>query len=314
MSNNAVELTTPPGRMVWGSLYEPKTKDFDGNQMKIKSGVDIGKDTQRYEFGVAIAKTQAHFANEPGWGQLIWRTAFEAFPGGERSAAMSPAFSWKIQDGDSTVISPKSKSKVAPVDKEGYKGHWVLTFSSSFAPKVYDARENNGANPVPMDAVGAVVPGYVIQVVGSIAGNTGASPGIYLNHNAVGLRAYLPEIRTSGVDVSGKFGGSLPPGASTVPAAGSAPLPAAAAPPTAPVPNLPPQAPYAPAAAPTAVVPAPGIVGIPAIPGAPLPPAAAPAAPPPPPAGKPPHKGIPYASYKAQGWTDEQLRADGYPG
>lgn len=313
MSNSkAAEFTSPVGRIVWGSLYEPNTKDFDGNQMVVKSGADKGKPTQRYEFGLAVPKTQAHFANEPGWGQLAWATAHAAFPGGDQSPAMRPDFSWKITDGDSAVIPPKSKSKVKPCDREGFKGHWVLKYSSSFAPKIYDARDVN--NPVLLEGKDAIVPGYAVQVIGSIAGNTGASPGIYLNHAAVGLRAYMPEIKTGGVDVTGKFGGAVPAGATNVPAAGfvapstpAAPAPAAAAPaaPAAPAPAAP-----APAAAPTAITPAPALMGIPT---APPPPGAAPAAPAAP-IGRPPHKGHPYEAYKAQGWTDEQLRADGYTG
>lgn len=307
MTTKAVEFTSPVGRIVWGSLYEPNTKDFDGNPLTIKKGPDAGKPTQRYEFGLAVPKTQAHFANEPGWGQLVWATAHAAFPNGEASRA---DFSWKITDGDSAVIPPKSKSKVKPCDREGFKGHWVLKYSSSFAPKIYDARDIN--NPVLLEGKDAIVPGYAVQVISSVAGNTGNSPGIYLNHAAVGLRAYLPEIRTGGVDVTGKFGGALPPGASTVPAAGfSAPSAPAAAP--APSAGLPPPLAAAPApaaAAPTAVVPAPSLVGIPTASAAPLPPPAAPPAP----VSRPPHKGIPFDSYVAAGWSIEQLRADGYAG
>lgn len=308
MTTKAVEFTTPPGQMVWGSLYEPRETDFDGNPLLYKKGVDTGKPYVMYDFGVAIPKTQAHFANEPGWGQLAWATAHAAFPGGDQSAAMRGDFSWKITDGDSTVIPPKSKSKIAPVNREGHKGCWILKFSSQFAPKIYDSRDVN--NPVILEGNNAIVPGYVVQVIGTMAGNTGNSPGIYLNHAAVGLRAYLPEIRTAGVDVTGKFGGALPPGATTMPAAATLPpqpAPMAALPPAAaPLPAAAPR----PAAAPTAVVPAPGIVGIPT---AAPPPAMAPAAPRPP-VSRPPHKGIPIDSYFVQGWTIEQLRADGYAG
>jgi hypothetical protein len=306
LSNNQ-EFTSPVGRIVWGDLYVPNTKDFDGNPMTIKSGPDAGKPTQLYQFGLAIPKTQAHFANEPGWGQLAWAVAHAAFPGGDKSVATSRDFSWKIDDGDSTTISTKSKSKVRPCDREGYKGCWILRLSSSFAPKIYDARDP--ANPVPLHEVGAVVPGYYVQVVGTMAGNTGKSPGIYINHGAVGLRAYGAEIKSAGIDVSGKFGGAVPAGASTVPTASTAiPSPTPAAPAPAYVPPAAPAA--APAAAPTAVVPAPGVVGIPTAPAAP----AAPAAAPPPPVSRPHHKGIPVDSYIAAGWTIEQLRADGYVG
>jgi len=218
---------------------------------------------------------------------------------------MAPDFSWKIIDGDSKVVSTKSKSKIPPCEREGFAGCWVLRFSSSFAPKIYDARD--AANPVLLEGKDAIVPGYYVQVVGSMAGNTGKSPGIYINHAAVGLRAYGKEIKTAGVDVTGKFGGAVPAGASAVPVGGFAP-------PAVPAPSAALTAPAAPAPAapaPTAVVPAPGIVGIPTAPAAPpAPPAAPPAAPP----SRPPHKGHPVEAYLAQGWTIEQLRADGYAG
>lgn len=298
--------------MVFGDVYDPETEDFDGNRMVIKNGADKGKETQLFVIGLAIPKTAGHWGNEPGWGQAIWATGHAAFPSGE---AQQPHFSWKIYDGDSTVIPPKSKSKVRPCDREGWKGCWVLRLQSAFAPEIFDALKDID-NPVPLNTPGAVLCGYVIQVVGTVKGNTGASPGVYLNHSAVGLRAFLPVISSRGVDVKGKFGGALPAGASTLPAAVAIPAtPAAAGAPAVPAAPVAAAAPYvapAAAAAPTAVVPAPGIVGIPTVPAAPRPPAApaAPAAP----VAKAPHKGIPYESYKANGWTDEQLRADGYAG
>ena len=304
--STATELTTPPGRFVFGDLYEPETEDFDGNPLVIKSGADKGKATQLFVIGLAIPKTQAHWGNEPGWGQAIWAAGHAAFPGGE---AQRPDFSWKISDGDSTVIPPKSKSKVRPCDREGWKGCWVLRLQSSFAPQIYNAL-TNPENPTPLNDMDAVRPGYVIQVVGTVKGNSGASPGVYLNHSAVGLRAYLPEIILRGVDVKGKFGGAVPAGASTMPAAATMPAipaPASPAPPAAvPVPLAPMPAPAV-AAPPVAVVPAPSVVGVPVAP-------RAPAAAPPPPAARPAHKGLPVDSYLATGWTIDQLRADGYTG
>ena len=308
MSNKGTEFTSPVGRLVWGSLYKAITTDYDGKPLVVKSGVDAGKPTQRYDFGVAFPKTKAHFAHEPEWGELFWKTAHAAFPNNPdlaRPLEISD-FSWKIQDGDSTAISSKARVKTRPCDREGYAGHWVVTFSSSFAPKIYDARDVSRA--VILDAPDAIVPGYAVQVIGTVRGNTGATPGLYVNHSVVGLRAYMPEIRTGGVDVTGKFGGALPTGATTVPAAGFTPAPAAPA-----APPVPPAPPAVVPAAPVAVTPAPSLVGIPPVAVAPPTPASAP--PPMPPAvGRPPHKGIPFDSYIAAGWTIDQLRADGYVG
>jgi hypothetical protein len=309
---NKVELSTPPGRFVFGDLYDPETENFDGEPLTFKKGADAGKARVEYIVGLAIPKTQAHWGNEPGWGQTIWATGHAAFPGGE---AQQPGFSWKIYDGDQKTLPPKSKSKVPYCDREGWAGCWVLRFGSSFAPDIYDA-VTNPDNPPPLTQANAVLSGHVIQVVGTVSGNTGKSPGVYLNLGAIGLRSvHLPLIKKSGIDVKGKFGGTvagasaLPP-AVQMPAAAPQAAPASPPPPAAPVAAAPPPAAAAP---PTAVVPAPAMLGVPPMAAAPPPPAPAAAAPPPP-AAKPPHKGIPYASYKAQGWTDAQLAADGYVG
>ena len=52
MSKIAAELTTPPGRFVFGDLYEPETEDFDGNPLVIKNGADKGKPTQLFVIGL----------------------------------------------------------------------------------------------------------------------------------------------------------------------------------------------------------------------------------------------------------------------
>ena len=301
MTVKAIEFPEPIlGRIVWGDLYDPNTKDFDGNRMTIKKGPDTGKETQRYEFGLAVPKTQAHFANEPGWGQLIWSTAHAAFPG--LAALMDPidsgSFSWKITDGDSAKVPPKSKTKIPPNAREGFKGHWVLKFSSSFAPQIFDARDLGRI--VPLDGKDAIVPGYVVLVDGSIAGNTGNSPGIYINHRGVALRAYLaPIVSAGGVnpDRFAKSTAALPAGATAIPV-GTAALPQPAAPSASPAP------------APLAITPIPGLAGIPGPFSAPPPPSAAPAAPP----ARAPHKGHAYDSYIKAGWSHEQLVADGYVG
>jgi hypothetical protein len=319
----ATEFNTPPGQFVFGDLYEPQTEDFDGNPLVVKSGTDKGKPTQLYVCGLAIPKTQPHWGNEPGWGQAIWAAGHAAFPNHPAimSAWDSGDFSWKIIDGDSPLIPKKAKARIPLNERPGHKGCWVLRIQSSFPPSIFDAVKDP-ANPTPLDVEGAVRPGYVIQVVGTVKGNTGASPGVYLNLHAVGLRAYLPEIVSRGIDVKGKFGGALPAGASTMPAA-SAPLPAAApaqsaAPAPLPTPASPPAAapapapavPAAPAAPPSAsaLAAAPAMMGIPA-------PAVAPPPPGPPAAPVTPmHKGHTVASYLAAGWTMDQLKADGYAG
>jgi hypothetical protein len=290
--------------MVFGDVYDPETEDFDGNPMVIKSGVDKGKPTQLYVIGLAIPKTAQHWASEPGWGQTIWATGHQHKPGD----ASKDSFSWKIYDGDSQKIPDKSKSKVRPCDREGWAGHWVLRLQSSFAPSVFNGIDNP-SDPVPVHDVGFIKPGYVIEVPCTVRGNTGQSPGVYLNHRAVALRAYMPVINTGGFDPKGKFGGAvgiagaskLPVGGAAIPAAPATAAPAAPPAPAAPA-YVAPAAPAAPAA-PTAVQPAPALVGIPA-------------APPPPPAPAPVPSKPTWASlaptWGPGGWTEESARAAGH--
>lgn len=320
-----VNITSPVGRIVMGSLYDPSTTDAEGKPLVVKTGPNAGQPRVNYFFALAIPKgTEPHWAHTP-WGQQIWNVGNQAFP----NAAQSPAFAWKIEDGDSQIPNKKGRK---PCDNEGWRGHWILKFSGGFAPKVY---QQEGAGYVQVTQKDFCKPGYFVEVAFSVEGNGSQSqPGVYLNHSMVCFRAYGQEI-TFGPDVaSAGFGAApLPVGASMTPPPGAIPMPqapAAAAPagyaPPAPVPAGVPQIPgvapaplapagsvpmpYAPAPgapAPIPVTPNPGFVQVP-------PPA--PMAPPPAPAAPVRQmtaaaQGIPYESYVAQGWTDAQLVQNG---
>ena len=127
----ATQFRTRTGRIVWtgadngtNSLYEPCTKDFDGNTLKPN---DDGSPSYSYRFGLAIPKQsgETHWAQSPE-GQIIWAQGHTDHP----QAAGGPDFSWKVQDGDSTVKT--AKAKMRPCDKEGFPGHWVLTINRGF--------------------------------------------------------------------------------------------------------------------------------------------------------------------------------------
>ncbi len=319
-----VNITSPVGRIVMGSLYDPSTTDAEGKPLVVKTGPNAGQPRVNYFFALAIPKgAEPHWAHTP-WGQQIWNVGNQAFP----NAAQSPAFAWKIEDGDSQIPNKKGRK---PCDNEGWRGHWILKFSGGFAPKVY---QQEGAGYVQVMQKDFCKPGYFVEVAFSVDGNGSQSqPGVYINHSMVCFRAYGQEI-TFGPDVaSAGFGAApLPAGASMTPPAGAIPMPQApAAAPAgyAPPPGLPqvpgvapaPLAPagsvpmpYAPtpgAPAPIPVTPNPGFVQVP-------PPAAAPAPMAPPPAPVAPVRqmtaaaqGIPYESYIAQGWNDAMLVQNG---
>lgn len=315
MSNDRVNITFPPGRLVMGSLYKPNTKDAEGNPLVVKSGPNMGQPRQDFFFAVAIPKTPGatHWANE-AWGAQIWQVGNAAFPGGQ---PQRPDFAWKIEDGDSTIPNKRGKK---PCEQQGWKGCWVLKFGGGYAPKLYTLV--GVAEPAPLTQDGAIELGYWVQVAGSVSGNGAANqPGIYLNHNMVCLRAFDEKI-VVGPDVAsaGFGGGSLPPSASMAPVGGFTPpatLPMPPAVPGAPaVPATPAPLPAVPAAVPVVpVIPNPAMLGIATPPAVPAPPApAAPVAPAVPagPVMLPAANGVPYEAYKAQGWTDDMLRSHGF--
>jgi hypothetical protein len=291
-------FTTPVGRLVQGSLYVPQTTDSDGKPLLIKNGPNAGQPTSKFFFAVAIPKNpgETHWA-QTAWGALIWQTGHAAFP----QQAQSPAFAWKITDGDSTIANTKGKR---PCDREGYPGNWIISFSSSFAPKIYN-RDGSAAILEPE----AVKPGYYVQVNGDVDGNGSTlRPGVYLNHSMVALAGFGPEIHFGPDVAAAGFGAApLPVGATTAPVAAF----------------VPPAAPLAPAA--PAFVPPYG-AATPPVPGGGVPPASpssvmAPPNPafnmvPPPPAAPvaPPARvmtaaaqGATYQQLIAAGWTDQLL-------
>lgn len=293
-------ITSPVGRIVMGSLYAPNTTDADGKPLVVKTGANAGQPRVNYFFALAIKKgAEPHWAHTP-WGQIIWNIGNAAFP----NVAQSPAFAWKIEDGDSQIPNTKGRK---PCENEGWPGHWVLKFSGGFAPKVY---QQEGSGYVQVTQPDFCKPGYFVEVAFSVEGNGSAQrPGLYLNHSMVCFRAYGQEI-TFGPDVaSAGFGQSaLPSGASATPMAGTIPLPGA------------------PAAVPGAPAAVPGAVPLPLAPAgsAPMPSAPAPAAPAPTPvipnpnfAQIPVHQmtalanGIPYQAYIDKGWTDAMLVQNG---
>lgn len=299
MSNlEAKQFTTPILRLVAGSVSEKITKDFDGRPLTVKTGADAGKETQRYSFGVAVPKVPGKHWSD-GTAQFltdIWVTGHAQMG----ALAQRQDFSWKVDDGDSTAPNKKNRK---PCDNEGWPGHWIVFFSSSFPPSCYNA---DGSAPVPAESIKK---GHYIQIAGSVVGNENTSnPGVYVNHMMVAHSGFGPEIKSGPDPKAAGFGQSAAPaGMSKAPVSGLPGTPPP--PPVAPAPAAPPPAPAAPLPPPVAVQPAPSFIAPPAAPTAPTPP------PPPPAAVAPVWKGpATYDAYKAAGWSDEQMRAAGFLG
>lgn len=305
--SDPVRITTPPGRIVMGSLYKPNTTDAEGKPLIVKTGPNAGKPRVDYFFALAIPKGAETHWSQTSWGAKIWAVGHAAFP----QAAQSPAFAWKIEDGDSAIPNKKGRK---PCETEGCPKHWILKLSGGFAPKVYQVE---GAGFVQVMTEDFVKCGYWVEVYFSVEGNSSASqPGVYLNHSMVCLRARDKEI-VMGADPSmAGFGAApLPPGLSLTPPPGAMPPPATPGIPPAPgypVPGVPVPVPVPPAAPmPIPVVPNPQYVQVP--PPAPAAPVPVPVPVPPPAPAAPVRQmtaaanGVAYEAYIAQGWTDALL-------
>lgn len=363
-----MRFTTPVMRMVQGDVDEAQTKDMQGNLRVVKTGPNAGQPNPQFFIGGAVAKTDPAW---PAFWEILVRQAFADFPslfphgvdaiiaaGGPQPWFTQPPqghtmpwvmgeFSWKVQDGDASVV--REGKLVNYAEREGYAGAWVVKFGSSYPPRCFHAGRYAAAEQIQEKKV--IRRGYYVRVSGSTEGNGNMSrPGIYLNLDMVELSAFGPEI-VSGPDAGAAFGGgpvALPPGATAAPATPAAPVPGAPAAPTpaAPVPAAPVPAaapspavaspvPASPApAAPAAPAPAPyaGYMGNAAAPAASssIPPqapsapvaTASPTSPPPPPppapvpvaAGPvmlPAAGGASYEAMIAAGWTDDTMRANG---
>lgn len=276
------DFLTPVGRLVQGDPFEAQTKNMQGQPLVTLSG----EPTQRYFIAVAFRKDDPQFAQLRA---KFTQAAREGFPVLFDAAGncTHPRFSWKITDGDG--IDDNGKSNAA---KEGFAGHWVVKFSSGFAPRCYHA--GHYAPHEQIQDANAIRRGYYVRVAGSVEGNANQQkPGLYVNLGMLELAGIGPEI-TIGPDASAVFGSAavqLPIGAS--------PLPMHAAP-VAPAAHIAPVAPAAPVL-PTAPNPA-FLAGPPSVP----------AAPPAAPQLTAKAAGATYEQLLAVGWTDATLRAHGY--
>lgn len=325
---DALQLLLPPGRIIMGDVYKGSDKDSKGQPRLVKSGANKGQQITQFFLGVAIPKNPGEQAWwQTAWGQQIMAVGQQGFP----NFFNNPAFAWKIEDGDSTI---PNKSNRRMCDNEGAPGHWVLKFSSQFAPPVYQQPSPGVFERV--DAPGLIKTGWWVQVNASVKSNgSSESPGIYLNQQMVLFVKQDKEI-SSGPDAATAFAGAAVaslPGVAAMPFAGAAPQAAMPGPAMQPAMGMPgPALPTAAAPQPTMVAPHPGFLagpgampGGPVLPGAPAAGPAMPMAPglPPGPAAAPPvpagpqmtpdgiQSGFTLDQYRQKGWTDDQLRAGG---
>jgi len=245
------DLLTPVGRLVQGSLYSGATTDAENRPLVYKTGPNAGQPRVNFWFSVAVPKGTEQHWNQTEWGKKIYDVGHAGFPQGQ---ANSPHFAWKIIDGDSNIPNTQGNK---PCDNEGFAGNWILKFSGSFAPSLYN---ENGT--LPLTEPNAIQLGDYIQVYGYVEDNKSTQqPGVYLNHSMIARAGYGTRIIAGADPKSVGFGASpLPAGASSTPIASFAPpvapvVPAATAPVVAPAPIAPAPAPVAPPAYPQILTP-----------------------------------------------------------
>src|ERR1700733_10382568 len=110
--SNRIELLTPVGRLVQGSLYEPQTTDAENKPLTIRSGPNGGQPRVDFYFALAVPKGGEQHWSQTQWGAKIWQAGHVGFPNGQ---TQSPTFAWKVTDGDSQVPNRMGKK---PADRE----------------------------------------------------------------------------------------------------------------------------------------------------------------------------------------------------
>jgi len=196
-SEQRYPLVSPIGRIVEGDPWTPREKDGDGNIRVYKTGPNAGKPNPQYYIGLAIPKWVPH----PQTGQMVDNPDFAAFygqidhiartswpnlfPNGGQCIAAD--FSWKIRDGDGFVKKGKNAGKPL-ADRPGFAGHWIVSFSSSFAPSI--VVETSPGQYAEITDPKLLQRGYWARIGTSVSSNGSTNtPGLYVNLGSGGLRA-----------------------------------------------------------------------------------------------------------------------------
>lgn len=215
MASQKIDFLSPVMRMVQGDPFEAQTKDMQGAVLTVKTGPNAGQPTQRYFVAGAIPKNDPAF---PAFYAMMVNAARTGFPTlfDANGNCLARDFSWKLSDGDSTQVS--RPGEIPNAKKEGFPGHWVIKFSSSFPPRVFYAGKYAPHEQIQDRNV--LRRGHYIRVAGTMEANGNQQkPGLYMNLSMVEYVGVGQEI-VSGPDAGAIFGGNaaqLPAGAQPLP-------------------------------------------------------------------------------------------------
>lgn len=197
----AIEILTPPGRIVWGHPLQKQIKTDPKTRKPILD--KAGQQQDVWSFGLAIPV--AHFAALEA---AIAQAAYQQFPQGN----FPRDFAWKIKRDNMLDENNKPYG-----EREGYAGHVVVNVSTqAFCPPAY--KFENGAYR--QLAENEIKCGDWVVAKLLINSHPG---GVYVNPSAIELVGYDKEIeRRSATYPNEAFGGrtyQLPPGVSATPVA-----------------------------------------------------------------------------------------------
>lgn len=167
-----INLVSPPGRIVSGSVSRPNLTDMYGAL----------RDRPQYFIALAVPKNNPQI---PQLFQTIYQHALSEFSRHHDvlrrinlGLQKNTGFAWKIEDGDLPSVKTGKL-------REGWQGCWVFKLSTTIAPQAVDTR-NNLIDPTVIET------GYYADVAFSVAGNDHAdhTAGLYMNPNFVRFLGY----------------------------------------------------------------------------------------------------------------------------
>ena len=215
MAQQGIELLSPLGRLVQGSLWELQDQ-YEDDEKTVKKN-DDGTNVRRAYFAIAVDKNSPEWL--PFWQQLV-AVAASGYPQYFNNGNVPGLrdFAWKVTDGDGFDKYGKPNS-----EKPGFKGCWIIKFSSSFLPRCYE--KGKYAKHEQLQDARSIKLGYFIRAGVIVRPNIGSKThGLYLNSDMVSLEFVGEEIQF-GRDASAAFAaaqpsGYVPAGAMQLPAGG----------------------------------------------------------------------------------------------
>ena len=166
---------TLDGRIVNGHpMIRRGVTDNNNNPVMDTTVMPAVQKTEIY-FALAIPKNGAVDWKQTEWGQQINAQAATDWPNGEH---LSPTFSWKIIDGDSTIPNKKGNK---PCDNANWVGHYIMHCTQRFDVKCYHngkydpLQQIQDSNEIKCGDHGRL--NVTVKGNGPVCG----SPGIYIN-------------------------------------------------------------------------------------------------------------------------------------